>query len=163
MPCTLQLHHLCLNLHCNAGVHISAAVAAAVMIAQVSIGLMLAAELAEMVLEETLMAALGPVGLVLGIVVALVGLFIHSDPPAPPPDHIQEYIDKTLMPFLDSLPLQPYPDKPMVRSNRVVQAANSHRTVSFETGITAIYDIDVLYFCDRQPRQPSVGGTLTTR
>jgi hypothetical protein len=67
---------------------------------------MLAGEIAALTVGECLMATLGPVGAVFGVVLAIVSIFLPSPPPDRPSD---DYMDQRGKNFLTSLP-NPPPD-----------------------------------------------------
>ncbi|GIL90773.1 hypothetical protein Vretimale_16846 [Volvox reticuliferus] len=115
--------------------------------------ILLAAEVTGIIFEatvvETFSFILGPIGVVLGIVALIIGFCIKSDPPAPPPDPVKDFIDKSSKPFLKTVKLQSYPD-PVQNVNAVLQEGNTTALVTFEPpkyqGTTSITTFTVAAF-----------------
>ena len=55
-------------------------------------------------IESAIIPVVGIVCAIIGIVLVIISLFVHRDPPKPKPTKIDIYLTSTGKPFVDSLP-----------------------------------------------------------
>eukprot|EP00775_Hariotina_reticulata_P008605 gene8605-8786_t len=98
----------------------------------VATGLTVVGTIAGLVAADSALAILGPIGIVAGLVIMIVELATERDPP-PPVDPLETYITNSLKPFLNNVPVQPYPGQPGKITVDVPKDATGSVKITVET------------------------------